>query len=84
MEGQVMKSSDIDTRDTMEGLGRYMQSVGDRPAHVLTGDIAGTSHLTQDGSVRPQPRLYIDLDGNPPIEGGRVYIITIKPEEERH
>lgn len=77
-----MKSSDIDTRDTMEGLGRYMQSVGDRPVLVSTGDIAGTSYLTQDGSVRHRPRLYVDLDGNPPIKDGRVYVITIEEEEK--
>lgn len=65
----------------MEGLGRFMQSVGDSPVYVLTGDIAGTSYLTQDGSVRHRTRLYVDLDGNPPIEGGRVYVITTKEKE---
>lgn len=79
-----MELSNLDTRDTMEGLGRFMQSVGDSPVYVFTGDIAGTSYLTQDGSVRRRPRLYVDLDDNPPIKDGRVYVITVKTEEERH
>lgn len=62
----------------MESLVRFMQSVGDRPVLSFTGDIAGTSYLTQDGSVRHRPRLYVDLDDNPPIKDGRVYIITIE------
>lgn len=66
----------------MEGLGRFMQSVGDRPGRVLTGNIAGVSFLTQDGSIRPGPRLYIDLDGNPPIQDGRVYVITVEEKEK--
>lgn len=74
--------SDLNTRDTMGGLGRFMQSVGDSPDRIITGTIAGTSYLTQDGSIRHRTRLYIDLDGTPPIKDGRVYVITIEEKEK--